>query len=146
MYVSSSSLTHLNGLSGAENYETYGAQFETAEYKTPYYERIERVFVKSPWLGEHREHTYMNRTKERNQEPIQTYKNLKLSPIPAQMYETYVPTIYKIEDSGKRIITANKKPSKNSIEKINNQSTTSSKTIKALIVIAAIIVWYLFIY
>lgn len=79
------SFTHLGGLEGAPDTcegNIYGAQFMSADMKTPYYERTISTNVKVPWLAQSEEATYMNRTKPLNEDPVLTYKELKLKSIP----------------------------------------------------------------
>ncbi len=103
-----SSLTHLNGLSGVEsdmstyNNNMVGAEFKIVDYIRPNYirngyEKTEEVIVKPPWTAEFQEKTFMNEIKARNEPPVPTYRDLKLSPIPTQRHETYVPIIYRVE-------------------------------------------------
>ena len=110
-----SSITHLGGLSGAisdtgrdDAENMYGAFFKPVRYRTPYYESMEVHTIHSPWLATHQEHTFMNRIKELNEEPVQTYKDLTLSPIPTNKYADYVPTIYRVEGFGPDKLQLNK--------------------------------------
>lgn len=103
-HQNNNSITHLGGLSGAtsdigrDDMETlYGAHFKAVQYRTPHYESMEVHTLGTPWLAEHQEQTFMNRIKELNEEPVQTYKDLKLSPIIETSYDNYVPTIYRVE-------------------------------------------------
>ena len=105
------SLTHLGGLSGAPALPTvdsygggglyssgiYGAQFKTIHKPTPYYDRNIPVTIVAPWLAQKQEATFMNRIKEKQEPPVKTYKDLKLSSIPDNMNEIYEPVIYKRE-------------------------------------------------
>lgn len=93
--IPGSSLTHLNGLSGTsedvgEKDSIYGAQFQTVKYNTPYYEFMDVKYVETPWLGEPFEHGFMNKIKELNEPPVKDYKNLKLTAIPTNNYETKI--------------------------------------------------------
>ncbi len=114
-HQNNNSTTHIGGLSGTisdvgrDDVDTlYGAQFKTVRYRTPYYENMEVHTVNTPWLAEHQEHTFMNRIKELNEEPVQTYKDLELSPVPIERYEEYVPTIYRLEGFGEPMLGTNK--------------------------------------
>lgn len=93
------SLTYLDGLSGSVPLNTdegsiYGAQFMPIDMKTSYYEMMTTETVQVPWLAQDQERTFMNRTKELNEEPVQSYKDLKLSSIPQEQNEKYKPLIY----------------------------------------------------
>jgi hypothetical protein len=100
-----SSLTHLNGLSGAPgetvgNYQQetpYGAQFKEVTVPKQGYEQNVLVRVEAPWLAQHQEKTFMNITKELNEPPVKTYRDLKLESVGTQQNETYKPIIYKTE-------------------------------------------------
>lgn len=105
------SLTHLYDLQGAPELQAvstfgknnkssidYGAEFKTINRQTPYYERNIKVRVSPPWLAKEQEKTFLNYTKMLNREPVKTYKDLELSPIPDQKQETYEPIIYTMED------------------------------------------------
>ena len=88
-----SSFTKLGGLDGATDTNThsndvYGAEFLPVEMHTPYYERTITQRFDVPWLGQPMEQTFMNRTKELNEPPVQTYKELKMSSIPQQNHES----------------------------------------------------------
>jgi hypothetical protein len=83
-----SSLTHLGGLEGSDEEDVYGAEFMPVDMHTPYYERMISQTVEVPWLGQDMEQTFMNRTKILNEPPVQAYKELKLSSIPQQNYES----------------------------------------------------------
>src|SRR5438128_2608721 len=67
-----------------QNEETiYGSAFAPVDYLTPYYERTITAPIITPWLArDYDEATYMNRIKERNEEPVLTYRELKLTSIP----------------------------------------------------------------
>jgi hypothetical protein len=54
--------------------------------------------VNTPWLATHHEDTFLNRIKELNEPPVQTYKDLKLSPIKQNRYHDYIPMVYKRSD------------------------------------------------
>ena len=98
------SLTHLGGLSGApdnsyigdshDSDSNYGAEFKYINIKSPYYEPIISQRVSPGWLAEKQEQTFMNILKAKNEPPVKTYADLKLSSIPDQQYETYEPVIY----------------------------------------------------
>lgn len=110
-FENKSSLTHIGDLPGApalpavDSYgdggiyasTIYGAQFKEVQKPTPYYERNIPVTVTVPWLAEEQEKTFLNNTKEKQFPPVKTYRDLELSPIPDQKYESYVPTIYERE-------------------------------------------------
>jgi hypothetical protein len=95
------SVTKLGNLSGHPSDDSntlYGAEFHTVNYNTPYYETMETRVTRTPWLAQDaQEATFMNRIKELNEEPVQTYKDLELSPISTNNYEKYVPVIYTVE-------------------------------------------------
>ena len=110
-----SSTTHLGGLSGAvsdvgrDDVENlYGAFFKPVKYHTPYYSSMEMHTIHTPWLAAYKEHTFMNRIKELNEEPVLTYKELQISPVPTDKYVEYVPTIYKVEGFGPNKLQFNK--------------------------------------
>lgn len=80
------SLTKIDGLDGADEKDVYGAQFQNVEgvLHTPFYDRVITQKVKVPWLAEPQEATYMNRTKELNEEPYKSYRELRYQAIPAE--------------------------------------------------------------
>lgn len=85
------SLTELGGLEGAVPLDTiegsvYGAEFMPVDMHTPYYEKMLTTTVAVPWLAQNEEATYMNRLKELNEPPVQTYRDLKLSSIPQEIH------------------------------------------------------------
>lgn len=90
--ISINSLTHLGLLSGTSDidnrYSINGAQFKTINYKTPYFETKVYKKIKPPWLARQCEGTFMNRTKILNEPIVSTYKELLLSPISGNNYET----------------------------------------------------------
>lgn len=93
------SVTSLGNLSGIVPLDTdegssYGASFAPAIGNTPYYESMVTETVDAPWLAQPQEATFLNRTTVPNKPEVETYKNLKLSPIPQQKYETYEPVVY----------------------------------------------------
>jgi hypothetical protein len=96
-------LTHLGGLSGAIPSNTdegsiYGAAFMPVKADNPpWYEVWSDDIVIAPWLAQRQEATYMNRTKVLNEPPVETYKELILSPIPQEKYEKYEPIINTLE-------------------------------------------------
>jgi|688.fasta_scaffold519582_1 hypothetical protein len=86
------SLTDIIGLEGAVENNAYdgsinGTEFMPVNMHTPYYERVITQTVSVPWLAQDMEKTYMNRTKEFNEPPVETYKELKLSNLSGQQYE-----------------------------------------------------------
>jgi hypothetical protein len=97
------SLTHLGSLSGASHVDnarsfkfgdrepvtTYGAQFKTVDYDTPYYEYMTHGTVEPPWLAQHQEGTFLNNIKALNEPPVETYKHLKLDSISSQKFKPY---------------------------------------------------------
>lgn len=90
--VVNASLVTLDGLDGSVPTDTregsvYGAEFMPVDMHTPYYERMLTTTVQVPWLAESEEGTYMNRLKELNEPPVQTYKDLKLTPVSQNTHE-----------------------------------------------------------
>ena len=87
------SLTHLDGLSGAipqdsDEGRIYGSQFMHTDINTPYYDRMLTERVIAPWEAELEEKTFMNTLKELNQRPFSTYQNIINKPIPQEKYES----------------------------------------------------------
>ena len=87
------SLTHLDGLSGAVPYGSeeasiYGSEFKHTDINTPYYDRMTTERVIAPWEAELEEKTFMNTLKELNQRPFTTYQNIENKPIPQEKYES----------------------------------------------------------
>lgn len=73
-----------------------GAQFKDvsceARFKNPHhYEKVETVTLVAPWnpIAIASEATYMNRIKRLNEPPVETYRELELSSVPADNYEEY---------------------------------------------------------
>jgi len=83
------SLTHLNGLKGTYSPNgVYGSEFMHVEdMHTPYYDRMTTETVKVPWQAEFQERTFMNRTKELNQRPFNTYQYIKTAPVSQEIHE-----------------------------------------------------------
>ena len=86
------SVDHLDGLAGVsdkDQYDLYGAAFMTIDdMHTPYYDRMITQVQNRPWFGQNMETTYMNNTKILNEDPVMTYKELRLSDIDSNNYET----------------------------------------------------------
>jgi hypothetical protein len=87
------SLTDLDGMDGSMPVDTkegsvYGAEFMPVEMHTPYYEKMLTTTVEVPWLAEPEEESYMNRLKEMNEPHVQTYRELKLSPVSDNVHQT----------------------------------------------------------
>ncbi len=79
-----------------------GAQFKdiSCKIKPKHYEKVERVTLVAPWnpIAIAHEATYMNRIKRLNEPPVETYRELELSSVPADNYEEYEPIIYTEEE------------------------------------------------
>ena len=91
--VLNASLTSLGYLDGTMPFDTqegsvYGAEFMPVEMHTPYYDRMLTATVEVPWLAEPEEGSYLNRLKEMNEPPVQTYKELELKPVNQNINET----------------------------------------------------------
>ena len=86
------STDHLDGIEGVsdkDQYDLYGAAFMTiTDMHTPYYDRMITQDQNRPWFGQSMETTYMNNTKILNEDPVLTYKELKLSNIDSNNYES----------------------------------------------------------
>lgn len=87
------SLTDLGNLQGYDydGSKTYGAEINDIEITPKFYEKTETKFLKRPWLAESAEVTFMNNTKLLNEPPVQTYKDIQLTAIPQQKYESVEP-------------------------------------------------------
>jgi hypothetical protein len=106
-----SSLTSLGNLGGyvedspslgnAFMNNNYGASFMTVHREPKYYTYTDNVTVRPPWLALQQDKRFMNYIEQINKGGFpQTYKDLKLSPIPFQTHETYKPSIYgQVPDS-----------------------------------------------
>lgn len=98
------SLTKIGGLSGAPEGSpvkdfAYGAQFEDIPWPhTGNYDRVITVRVDPKWAAQPFETTFMNVLKARNEDPVPTYRNMEMSPIPAEQYEKYEPIIYTADE------------------------------------------------
>ena len=79
-----------------------GAQFKDINCKRDphHYEKVETVTQVAPWnpIAIAHEATYMNRIKALNEPPVETYRELELSSVPADNYEEYEPMIYTEEE------------------------------------------------
>ena len=86
--ANTTSLTKLDGLEGSYEEDVYGAEFQNVDgvLHTPYYDRFLTQRVAVPWLAQKQEATYMNRTKELNEEPYKSYRELRFSPIPSEKH------------------------------------------------------------
>lgn len=82
--ASTTSLTKIDGLEGASEEDVFGAEFQNVDgvLHTPFYDRFVTTKVTVPWLAESAEGTYMNRTKELNEIPYKSYRELRFNPIP----------------------------------------------------------------
>jgi hypothetical protein len=100
---SNNSLTHLFNLTGASELSdtpniyhdtNYGSEFREIHPHKSYYETIVSQRVDPRWSGQGMEASYMNRLKAMNEPEVKAYRDLQLSPIPNQQYESYEPIIY----------------------------------------------------
>jgi len=95
LVIPNNSLTTLGDYSGAvdemsrsvvDSYDTagglYGAAFESVPEKYSSYTKDYPITLVPPWFGQDNEKTYMNYLKTMNEDPVDTYKQLKLSSIP----------------------------------------------------------------
>jgi len=76
----------MNGLTFDDNTKSlYGAVMKDAIIKPTYYEYTIDTVRRVPWLGKYSEDTFMNNTKRLNEDPVVTYRDYKLMPIPQSM-------------------------------------------------------------
>jgi len=66
-----------------------GASFQPINLIPRHFETTVSQMVRRPWLAEKMETTFMNREKEFNQPPVETYKYLKLLPPSPDMQEGF---------------------------------------------------------
>jgi hypothetical protein len=85
------SLTHLGNYMGdnESNNSIYGAEYSNAMAVTPYYERSMHYIDQKPWKNQNMDKTYMNYSKMMNEPWVDTYRELKLKPIP-QINQEYI--------------------------------------------------------
>ncbi len=83
------SLTNLGNINGYSdnNNNILTAEFNEIKSLTPYYERTIHYVDQKPWGKRYMDTTYMNHSKLMNEEPVVTYKELELKPIPYGNYQ-----------------------------------------------------------
>jgi hypothetical protein len=96
------SLNYLGNLEGMYdgNQDAFGAEFSTIYPKRKYFEKLDKQYVRVPWLGQNCESTFFNRTKVLNEPPVLSYKDLKLTSISQVPYQSINISDYGIEGFG----------------------------------------------
>lgn len=75
----------------------YGSEIKNDNKQPTYFEKKYKHTVIAPWLAHSQEKTFMNRTKMLNENDVLTYRDIVLSNIPTEKYQSPQPIIYTVE-------------------------------------------------